>query len=40
MTGITRPHYLIDTVAAVARLNDDEAIIKLISSRPLIRAIQ
>jgi tRNA(fMet)-specific endonuclease VapC len=32
MTGITRPHYLIDTVAAVARLNDDEAIIKLLNT--------
>jgi predicted nucleic acid-binding protein len=25
-TGITRPHFLIDTVAAVARLNGDPAI--------------
>ncbi len=29
MTGITRQNFLLDTVAAVARLNEDETVIKL-----------
>lgn len=36
MTGTTRPQYLIDTVAAVARLNHDAAIIKLLNTDVLI----
>jgi len=41
MTGITRLNYLLDTVAVVARLNEDETIVKLLNtevpvSKPII----
>ncbi len=32
MPGITHPNFLLDTVAAVARLNEDETIIKLLNT--------
>jgi tRNA(fMet)-specific endonuclease VapC len=32
MTGITHPNFLLDTVAAIARLNKDKAIIALLTS--------
>ena len=36
MSGITHPTYLLDSVAAIARLNEDKAIITLLNTNVLV----